>query len=376
MSKDDIYSLYSNDSYRLMWNRVGEPRIDEPDVRFSAIEGIKGQAHLLRAAGGFTQQQRMIKDKRKSLDKALLYSYQAGFVKKYIPNDVQVMDGEEARPVRALINPNKLKQDYDDKIISIGFENNFQCGDIFEWCNTNSHWIIYLQDIDELAYFRGDIRRCNNIITWKDDDGELHSTYVAIRGPVETKINSIQKGGISVDTPNYTLSILMPNNEYTMKKFQRYAKFYIQNQINQNNIQDKICWRVNTADSISTPGILEIIAEEYYSNKFEDDIENGVAEGLIVEKADPNPSTADKFVFIDGPSFIKPKITNKYILNAPIAGEWEIVVKAKKDMIKYKTYTDDKGNPTIELKWDSSYSGQFELKYNKYSKTVVVESLY
>jgi len=54
------------------------------------------------------------------------------------------MDGEEARPVRALINPNKLKQDYDDKIISIGFENNFQCGDIFEWCNTNSHWIIYL----------------------------------------------------------------------------------------------------------------------------------------------------------------------------------------------------------------------------------------
>jgi len=54
MSKDDIYSLYSNDSYRLMWNRVGEPRIDEPDVRFSAIEGIKGQAHLLRAAGGFT----------------------------------------------------------------------------------------------------------------------------------------------------------------------------------------------------------------------------------------------------------------------------------------------------------------------------------
>jgi len=80
---------------------------------------------------------------------------------------------------------------------------------------------------NELAYFRGDIRRCNNIITWKDDDGELHSTYVAIRGPVETKINSIQKGGISVDTPNYTLSILMPNNEYTMKKFQRYAKFYI-----------------------------------------------------------------------------------------------------------------------------------------------------
>jgi hypothetical protein len=36
------------------------------------------------------------------------------------------MDGvREADPVRALINPNKLKQDYDDKIISIGFEHGF-----------------------------------------------------------------------------------------------------------------------------------------------------------------------------------------------------------------------------------------------------------
>mgnify|MGYP007119926101 FL=1 len=31
----------------------------------------------------------------------------------------------KAETVRALINPNKLKQDYDDKIISIGFEYNF-----------------------------------------------------------------------------------------------------------------------------------------------------------------------------------------------------------------------------------------------------------
>jgi hypothetical protein len=35
----------------------------------------------------------MIKDKRKSLDKAVLYSYQGAFVKKYIPEDFEVMEG-------------------------------------------------------------------------------------------------------------------------------------------------------------------------------------------------------------------------------------------------------------------------------------------
>jgi hypothetical protein len=53
------------------------------------------------------------------------------------------MDGErESLPVRALINPNKLKLDYDDKIISIGFEHGFKSGDVFEWCNTNTYWLI------------------------------------------------------------------------------------------------------------------------------------------------------------------------------------------------------------------------------------------
>jgi len=36
------------------------------------------------------------------------------------------MDGEHPElPVRALINPDKTKFDYDNKIISIGFEHDF-----------------------------------------------------------------------------------------------------------------------------------------------------------------------------------------------------------------------------------------------------------
>jgi hypothetical protein len=52
--------------------------------------------------------------------------------------------GQEDTVERALINPDKLKMDYDDKIISIGFESGFKPGDIFEWLNTGSHWIIKL----------------------------------------------------------------------------------------------------------------------------------------------------------------------------------------------------------------------------------------
>ena len=61
--------------------------------------------------GGIKQQDRMIEDKLKSLKKALLYSYQAATAKLF--------NGKE---FRCLINPDKLKEDYDDKILSIPFE--------------------------------------------------------------------------------------------------------------------------------------------------------------------------------------------------------------------------------------------------------------
>ena len=79
----------------------------------------------------------------------------------------------------------------------------------------------------ELAYFRGDIRKCSYEIEWIDDDGNKKSTYAAIRGPVETKIDYIQKHTISVDNPNFSLNILMPKNKDTLSYFRRYSKFYL-----------------------------------------------------------------------------------------------------------------------------------------------------
>jgi hypothetical protein len=78
----------------------------------------------------------MIRDKRRSLDRAVWNSYQAAEVVK--------IDAADRKPVRALINPNKLKQDYDDKILSVGFEYDFNSGDVFEWLGTGTYWLIYL----------------------------------------------------------------------------------------------------------------------------------------------------------------------------------------------------------------------------------------
>jgi hypothetical protein len=212
------YDLSSKVPFRLLKGRLGvyDKQPLNPDE--IPVEGVADQFARMRQRGGNRQQERMIRDKRRSLDRAVWYSYQAA--------EVVREDAENRAPVRALINPNKLKQDYDDKIISVGFEYNFKCGDVFEWIGTNTKWLIYLQDLTELAYFRGDIRKCSYEIVWEDEEGQ-HKTYAAVRGPVETKINFIQKHSISVDNPNHSLHILMPKNDYTLKYFTRYSKFYL-----------------------------------------------------------------------------------------------------------------------------------------------------
>jgi len=178
----------------------------------STVVGIQNMKRRLEMAGGVTQQERMIYDKRRTLDRALIYSYQGANIKILGKND-----GDEH--IRALINPDKIKQDYDDKILSIPFETGIAAGDVFEWVGTGTYWLVYLQDIDEYAYFRSEIRRCRYEIQFKDDNDEIHSTWAAVRGPVETKINYIQKHQISVDRPNFSLNILMPATEANLDYF-------------------------------------------------------------------------------------------------------------------------------------------------------------
>ena len=336
-----------------MQGRLGVyDRYQEKQVLDTDIQGVNNQFVRLNHQGGNLQQDRMIKDKRRSLDRALVYSYQGA--------DVRKIDSTSDDYVRALINPNKLKQDYDDKIISVGYEHHFECGDIFEWKGTETYWLIYLQDLTELAYFRGDIRKCSHQINWEDENGK-HSTYAAIRGPVETKINYIQKHGISVDTPNYSLNILLPKTADTLSYFQRYNKFYLADD------ELKVCWRIEAIDWLSMPGILEINAVEYYANEFEDNLEDGTVGSLKTEPINPNNSFIEDTIV--GETFIKPKREYEYEYIGNLVGKWSV-----KENYPIELIQDGK---KVKLRWLNTYSGQFDLIYaDCFKKTIVVQSLF
>ena len=141
MAQIEPFGVGAQMAIKLMNNRIGRLQVP-PHFYRDTVTNANLMATELEARGGFPQQERMVRDRRKALDHATKYSYQAARIRK-VQNKDEVHLCEVEQPlVRALINPNKLKMDYDEKIVSVGFEYGFQTGDIFEWARTNSHWII------------------------------------------------------------------------------------------------------------------------------------------------------------------------------------------------------------------------------------------
>ena len=316
------------------------------------MKNLNSMYARLQYRGGSAQQDRMIRDKRKTFDRVVHHSYQGAKLRRIDSNSV----------IKGLINPNKLKPNYDDKIVSIGYEAGFTPGTVFEWVNIGTKWLVYLHDLTELAYFKADIRRCRYWISWENEKGEICGTYAATRGPVETKINYIQKSGISIDTPNHSLDIMIPRTEESLKYFKRYSKFYLQGI---GPFDEQICWRVEAKDSISMPGIIELNAVEYYANEIEDDIKNGIVGGLIINPIDEEDINSN----IQGEVFIKPLSSYTYTYVGNEEAEWKISPKAPVSI-------EDINGKTITILWEDTYDGQFEISYGSVTKTVVVEPLF
>lgn len=292
----------------------------------------------------------MVMDKLRSLHRALLYSYQACWVRR--DNDPR------ATWQRALMNPDKVKFDYDEKILSIDYESEFHAGDTFEWGKgTGSHWIILKPEDTEIAYLRANCRRCHYLTATDPETHEEFSQWAAIRGPVETKLNTIQKAGIIADVPNLTLDIYICDNEQNRRTFERYHKFEFNGRT----------WMVNAPDFISTPGILEIQVQEDYE-----------CDHLDFElKEDPNPPVEAEDNEIMGETFVKPLENMMFSPKFAIAGaEWSISLPATKnkeidDVLDYKIAGDN-----IRVKWTAMKSGSYILHYGDLEKTVIVESLF
>ena len=83
-----------NTSLNLMAGRLDiydgtqeRPDDSEKENTTSNLDGLKDQILRLHQGGGYLQQDRMIADKKRSLDRALLYSYQACTIKRIACTD-------------------------------------------------------------------------------------------------------------------------------------------------------------------------------------------------------------------------------------------------------------------------------------------------
>lgn len=278
----------------------------------------------IQYAGGVIDN-RVDKSKLHSMQMALQNSYQAEWITL---NDNQY---------RCLINPDKLKEDYDQKVISIEHSAGMKEGDVFYWDRTDTHWLVYLQQHSESAYFRAQIRRCNYEIEVNN-----HKYWVYLRGPVETALVWRQKHNIEFNDLNYSLLIYVTKNEETLDFFKRFQILKI----------DGHRWRVAATDIFSQGSIIEVYLEEFFDNSLED--EQIKKEPIIFGEEES---------YIDGPQFVEPYQTEiKYSLVNNLNATGAFLVSSK----KVKIVNSDNNSCIINV--ISGKAGEFKIIYREEGK--------
>lgn len=320
------------------------------------MSGLENLKQRLNYRGG-NAEGRFQEDKLKTLKKALLYSYQAA--------TAILSDGRE---FRCLINTDKTKADYDVKILSIPYEDiclgrivekindngeiekieikkepnkektskgiekiGIKPGDVFEWKETQTYWLVYLEKLEEDSYFRGEIYKC-------EEEIEINNKkyHIYIRGPVETTIQwNLKKGSIWNDI-NYSLIVYITKDDNTLSYFHRFSKVKIGGK----------AWEVKTVDPYSADGIIEICLGEWFENDMQENIKK---EENKIYKNNNNP-------YIEGSNVVSPFDLCEYSIKNLNGGEWRV-----SNCNKAKILKSDENNVLIEI--ITGKSGKFDLIY-------------
>ena len=267
--------------------------------------------------------ERLVEGKLRSMHAALENSYQAEWV-------IFNKGTSHKRKFKALINPDKLKDDYDKKIISIDFEAGAKIGDVFYWERTNTYWMITLQHYEEEAYFRGSIQRCDYQL---DING--HKYWIYLRGPVETTTQWRQKHKIEMNDLNYSLLMYIVKNEETLE-------FFIRHQIVSF---DGHRWKVAATDKYSSNGYIQVYLDEYFDNEFEETSE--IEEEVIIDNGVP---------YIDGPQNVT-ALDCSIVYQIKNISNGEFVVNSD----KVKIVKTDMNTCVIDI--TSGKSGSFDIIY-------------
>lgn len=320
-----------------------------------ALDGMKTR---LQYSGGVNQQDRMNQDKLRVLKKALLYSYQAA---------TAIL--EDGREFRCLINPDKLKTSYDEKIISIPYEDiclnpefskrettsqgmesiDLFPGDVFTWKENNTKWLVYLKRYEETAYLRAEIRRCNYRI---EINGSYYDVYA--KGPDETAIVWNKVKSTMWNNLNYNLTMYIKKDRKTENFFHRFSKIELNN----------MPWEVQAIDSMSLEGVIIVALRETYQNSIEKELEKENEECDIIERDGVTP-------YINGPLEINPYDTIKYkvekLSEEELTGEWKITGKRVNILEENSSY--------IVFQENSGHQGEIEIKYKRKGKADLLLSV-
>lgn len=291
---------------------------------------------------GGNRQGRIIKDKLRSLKAAMKSSYQS-----------ETIELEDGRQFMALINPDKLKNEFDNKIISIPFEDvclnrprvgkttqgfvptTIKGGVVFRWVETDTYWITYLQNLEENAYFRGNIRKCNETTVI---EGKTYHVY--IRGPVETSIVWNIKAQENWSDLNYSKVMFITKDENTLAYLHRFSKIELSGKP----------WEVQAINPDDADGIIEVALKETYQNTIEKEYSNFPTK---------KPEEEIHLGGIQGKENVKPFDILKYTISGieNPQGRWYVDNK-RADIIEQ-----DSNEVSIEIV--SSKSGDFNLVYTQ-----------
>ena len=346
--------------------------------------GLKKMQARLNTRGGTDQLARMREDKLYSLKKALLSSYQSDVVQKYdvkkdslanslisiitllqdqqelsdsqktilntVEEEYDFLQGDKysltyinalenivdnltsSQPLfRCLINHDKLKVDYEDKIISIPFyeppigsvdpiETDFHNGTVFKWVHGNkqewtpdTYWIVYMQYSQEKAYFRAQIRKADEqieIITIDEQGNEGSVKYRGwMTGPNETIALWNTKKNVTWNDMNYTKLLYITKDEDTLAFFQRFDRIIINGKPWEVQAYNE-SYSTNKSGDVDS-GIIRVALKETYTNtnQFVRESLDAAAQAKA-EKAqyDANHTEAR----IDGPAIVRPYETVTY----------------------------------------------------------------
>lgn len=307
------------------------------------MAGLENLQTRLEYRGGVEQQNRMIQRKLESLKKALKFSYQAA--------TAILSDKSE---FRCLMNPDRLYDDVDEKIISIPFKDieliskqekatNIKVGDIFTWKETSSDWIVSAQRLEERAYFRADVKKCNYEI---DIDGITYKVFIK-RRPLK-EIPWITTHNVSFNELDYFLEMYITKDENTENYFSRFQKIFINGSL----------WEVQAVDKLSVNGIVRVAFKETYENSIEEEIKKEKN-----NKPKPESIPEDKRQII-GETIVYPYDELVYTVENTSGGLWEI------DSAKAKII--NQNDKEVNLVIVTGRSGNFNLLYKKEGQEDIV----